>query len=79
MEGGEDRKISREGEKEGDHGGNVSRRIIIKQIAGDDFVEGWPKWLVDNIPRDALAGLVPKSADSYDKLAKVSIAEKNKI
>ncbi|CDP12864.1 unnamed protein product [Coffea canephora] len=68
---GEDRKISREGEKEGDHGGNVSRRISIKQIAGDDFVEGWPKWLVDNIPRDALAGLDPKSADSYDKLAKV--------
>nr|XP_027098868.1 probable serine/threonine-protein kinase At1g54610 [Coffea arabica] len=34
MEGGEDRKISREGEKEGDHGGNISPRISIKQIAG---------------------------------------------
>ncbi|XP_071926945.1 probable serine/threonine-protein kinase At1g54610 [Coffea arabica] len=57
MEGGEDRKISREGEKEGDHGGNISPRISIKQISGDDFIEGWPKWLVDNIPRDVLAVL----------------------
>ena len=30
-------------------------------------------WLADNIPRDVLAGLVPRSADSYDKLAKVII------
>lgn len=44
-----------------------------KKIGGDEPVKGWPKWLVDNIPPDVLAGLVPKSADSYDKLAKVSI------
>lgn len=69
--GGEERKISRESGKEGD-AGNVSRRISSKKISGDEFVDGWPKWLVDNIPGDVLAGLVPKSADSYDKLAKVS-------
>ncbi|GLU13231.1 hypothetical protein SLE2022_298740 [Rubroshorea leprosula] len=40
-------------------------------IAGDEMVEGWPKWLVDNIPREVLAGLVSKSADSYDKFAKI--------
>ncbi|KAL3524681.1 hypothetical protein ACH5RR_013053 [Cinchona calisaya] len=68
---GEEKKISREAEKEGNPVGNVSRRISIKKIGGDDLVDGWPKWLVDNIPRDVLAGLVPKSADSYDKLAKV--------
>lgn len=53
--------------------GNVSQRINLKKIGGDELVNGWPKWLVDNIPRDVLAALVPKSADSYDKLAKVSV------
>lgn len=42
-----------------------------KIISRYDFVDGWPKWLVDNIPSDVLATLVPKSADSYEKLAKV--------
>ncbi|KAK1556020.1 hypothetical protein Q3G72_034664 [Acer saccharum] len=36
-----------------------------------DIVDGWPKWLTDNIPREVLAGLVPKSAEAYDKLDKV--------
>lgn len=36
-----------------------------------EFVDGWPKWLLDNIPTNVLAKLVPKSADSYEKLAKV--------
>ncbi|KAH9691856.1 protein kinase domain-containing protein [Citrus sinensis] len=35
------------------------------------LVNGWPKWLTDNIPREVLAGLVPKSAESYDKIDKV--------
>ncbi|KAL1337477.1 hypothetical protein AAHE18_10G141900 [Arachis hypogaea] len=42
-----------------------------KNIAGYEFVDGWPKWLVDNIPRYVLDTLVPKSADSYIKLGKV--------
>ncbi|KAI3672379.1 hypothetical protein L6452_38465 [Arctium lappa] len=37
----------------------------------DQLVDGWPKWLTDNVPKDALDGLVPKSADAYDKLDKV--------
>lgn len=49
--------------------GNVEK----KKINGEDVVDGWPKWLVDNIHRDILAGMVPRSADSYHKLAKVSI------
>uniref|UniRef100_A0A1U7YEN6 Probable serine/threonine-protein kinase At1g54610 n=1 Tax=Nicotiana sylvestris TaxID=4096 RepID=A0A1U7YEN6_NICSY len=40
-------------------------------MEGDELVDGWPKWLVDNIPKEVLVGLVPKTADSYDKLAKV--------
>nr|QYW07103.1 cyclin-dependent kinase like 4 [Dimocarpus longan] len=36
-----------------------------------ETVDGWPKWLTDNIPRHVLAGLVPKSAEAYDKLDKV--------
>ena len=38
----------------------------------DEMVDGWPKWLVDNVPREALAGLVPKSAESYIMIKKVS-------
>ncbi|XP_020215700.2 probable serine/threonine-protein kinase At1g54610 [Cajanus cajan] len=52
--------------------GNVSERSEEKKnIARNEFVEGWPKWLVDNIPPNVLATLVPKSADSYEKLGKV--------
>lgn len=36
-----------------------------------ELVDGWPKWLTDNIPLEVLAGLVPKSAESYDKIDKV--------
>ncbi|KAL2498690.1 Protein kinase superfamily protein [Abeliophyllum distichum] len=69
--GGRDRKISREGERGIDGGGNVSRRISVKKISVDELVDGWPKWLVDHVSKDILAGLVPMTADSYDKLAKV--------
>ncbi|MCI31991.1 putative serine/threonine-protein kinase, partial [Trifolium medium] len=31
----------------------------------------WPKWLVDNIPKNVLATLIRKTADSYEKLGKV--------
>ncbi|KAG5035942.1 hypothetical protein GLYMA_04G218000v4 [Glycine max] len=40
-------------------------------MARYEFVEGWPKWLLDNIPANVLANIVPKSADSYEKLAKI--------
>ncbi|CAL1409117.1 unnamed protein product [Linum trigynum] len=55
----------------GGGGGSKSQRVVLKKIGGEDYVDGWPKWLVDNIPKDVLASLVPKSADSYDKLAKI--------
>ncbi|XP_061343901.1 probable serine/threonine-protein kinase At1g54610 [Gastrolobium bilobum] len=52
--------------------GNVSMRSEEKKkIASYEFVDGWPKWLVDNIPKNFLASLVAKSADSYEKLDKV--------
>ncbi|KAM7261988.1 hypothetical protein ACFE04_021065 [Oxalis oulophora] len=50
------------------------KKVVLKNKNIDlDFVvvNAWPKWLVDNIPGDVLAALVPKSADSYDKLAKI--------
>ncbi|KAF2284315.1 hypothetical protein GH714_020411 [Hevea brasiliensis] len=62
--------VTREGAKN-DGVRNVSQRFTSKKIGGDELVDGWPKWLVDNIPTEVLAGLVPKSADSYDKLAKI--------
>ncbi|KAK1441375.1 hypothetical protein QVD17_07225 [Tagetes erecta] len=54
--------------KEGD---GESDRKLGKKIGSDELVNGWPKWLVDNIPAEVLAHLVSKSADSYDKLAKI--------
>lgn len=60
-------------EKIGDVG-NVSKRTSVSEnVGGEELVDGWPKWLVENVPTEALAGLVPKGADSYDKLAKVSV------
>lgn len=54
--------------------GNVSGRSEEKRkIASKEDVDGWPKWLVDNIPANVLATLVPKSADCYEKLGKVNI------
>ncbi|XP_057774931.1 probable serine/threonine-protein kinase At1g54610 [Salvia miltiorrhiza] len=68
----EERRISRESERR--HGG-VSQRISAKKIVAVDettaTVDGWPRWLIENVKEDALAGFIPKSADSYDKLAKV--------
>ncbi|XP_066372726.1 probable serine/threonine-protein kinase At1g54610 [Miscanthus floridulus] len=37
----------------------------------DELVDGWPTWLLDNVPREVLQGIVPKSADAYDKIEKV--------
>ncbi|KAF8404459.1 hypothetical protein HHK36_009344 [Tetracentron sinense] len=68
--GGEGKMITREEEKGGV--GNVSQMIsLARQVGGDELVNGWPKWLTDNIPVEALVGLVPRSADSYDKLDKI--------
>ena len=54
---------------------NGTRRITSVEKAGDEeeLVDGWPKWLIDNIPSDALAGLTPRSAETYDKIDKVSL------
>ncbi|KAF5751825.1 Serine/threonine-protein kinase [Tripterygium wilfordii] len=70
VNGDGEKVVSGEGEKVS-KGGNALQRVTSRKIGVDELVDGWPKWLVDNIPREVLAGLVPKSADSYDKLAKV--------
>lgn len=46
---------------------------LMKKGVEDELVDGWPKWLVDNIPSDVLKNIVPKSADSYTKIDKVNI------
>lgn len=76
--GGRERKISREGERGINGGGNVSQRISVKKLAVDELVGGWPKWLVEHVPSDVLAGCATSTADSYDKLSKVSIKQINK-
>ncbi|KAL0449213.1 UNVERIFIED_CONTAM: putative serine/threonine-protein kinase [Sesamum latifolium] len=57
------RDFSRGGEGGVGRGGN--------KTAADELVGGWPRWLVENVQVEDLAGLVPKTADSYDKLAKI--------
>ncbi|PPR83860.1 hypothetical protein GOBAR_AA36852 [Gossypium barbadense] len=72
--GNGEKVVNSEGEtmRSNDANANVSQKNASKKIVGDDqVVDGWPKWLVDNVPFEVLSGLVPKSADSYDKLAKV--------
>ncbi|KAG2716440.1 hypothetical protein I3760_03G125800 [Carya illinoinensis] len=69
--GGGERMVVGNGEKRSGGSGNVSKRVASKKIEGTELVDGWPKWLVDNVPGDLLAGLASKSADSYDKIAKV--------
>ncbi|XP_054806146.1 probable serine/threonine-protein kinase At1g54610 [Prosopis cineraria] len=48
---------------------NISK--VSRKSFEDEMVDGWPKWLVDNVPKEALAGLVPKSAESYIMINKV--------
>ncbi|CAM0909528.1 unnamed protein product [Alopecurus aequalis] len=37
----------------------------------EQLVDGWPTWLLDNVPAEALQGIVPRSADAFDKIEKV--------
>ncbi|CAL0300679.1 unnamed protein product [Lupinus luteus] len=37
----------------------------------NEMVDGWPRWLVDNVPTHVLAALVPKSAESFKMIDKV--------
>lgn len=50
---------------------NFKRAGKKKKIGGDEFSSVWPNWLVENLSPEFLTGLVPRSADSYDKLDKV--------
>ncbi|MED6118267.1 hypothetical protein PIB30_000888 [Stylosanthes scabra] len=49
------------------------RDLAKKKTFEDDYemVDGWPKWLVDNVPAQVFAGLVPRSAESYKMIDKV--------
>ncbi|CAL5386340.1 unnamed protein product [Camellia sinensis] len=57
----------------GGGGGNIPKRMNRSLNLGgeEEMVDGWPKWLIDNIPKEVLAGIVPRSAESYDMLDKV--------
>ncbi|CAJ1976904.1 unnamed protein product [Sphenostylis stenocarpa] len=64
----EDKVVGREGRR-------VTRRddkkLPNKCCFEDEMIEGWPRWLVDNVPAQVLAGLVPRSAESYKMIDKV--------
>lgn len=58
-------------EKGEGNGGNVSKRVSLED---EELADGWPQWLLKNVSKEVLVGLVPKSAESYDKLDKVCYA-----
>lgn len=63
-------KLANKGKRDGS--GNVSQKAsVFKRIEEVELVDGWPKWLIDNVPREVLTGMVPKSAESYAMLSKV--------
>lgn len=64
----EEKMSNKEGKKR--NAANYSEKFLND----DDMVDGWPRWLVDNVPREVLAGLVPKSAESYKMIDKVFIS-----
>ncbi|KAG5612407.1 hypothetical protein H5410_023688 [Solanum commersonii] len=67
--------ITNKGENKQTNDNNDVDRKVTKTTTTthkeEELIDGWPKWLVDNIPREVLSGLVPKSADSYEKIDKV--------
>ncbi|KAM7514659.1 hypothetical protein LguiA_004242 [Lonicera macranthoides] len=65
--GQEEKMVTRDSGRGGSGGGRRGGRLKVEE----EVVDGWPKWLSDNIPKEALAGLVPRSADSYAMLDKV--------
>ncbi|XP_050212556.1 probable serine/threonine-protein kinase At1g54610 [Mercurialis annua] len=71
--GGGDRKLSDQtADKDGIFGGGRGgrgRTLLVDE--SDEVVDGWPKWLTDNVPREVLAGVIQKSAENYDKIDKV--------
>ncbi|KAI3442620.1 Protein kinase domain-containing protein [Psidium guajava] len=73
--GGGDVKFG-SGNGSGGTGGTLEDGALRRKGEGSrddqvELVDGWPKWLIDNVPKRVLRGLVPKSADSYDKIDKV--------
>lgn len=63
---------------DGNGGGRGKRDAELKdskkqlnRCFDDEMVDGWPKWLVDNVPSHVLAGVVAKSAESYKMIDKV--------
>ncbi|CAL1412834.1 unnamed protein product [Linum trigynum] len=73
---GRDRKMKSEGSggSGGSEGAVVGRMDPIRGMdpfGVEETVDGWPKWLADNVPKEVLAGVVKKSAEDYVKLDKV--------
>lgn len=52
-----------------------SKKKQLNNCFDDEMVDGWPKWLVQNIPIQALAGLPPRSAESYKMIDKVFLSQ----
>ncbi|KAF7812531.1 putative serine/threonine-protein kinase [Senna tora] len=65
--GGDEEKLSREEKRNAVH----DSEKLTGKCFDDEMVDGWPRWLVDNVPREVLAGLIPKSAESYKMIDKV--------
>lgn len=72
---------TKEGEKDGGEGGqrppgerrsraNLRQSNLPKHSRREQLVAGWPPWLTD-VCGAALTGLIPRRADSFEKIDKV--------
>ncbi|XP_020232066.1 probable serine/threonine-protein kinase At1g54610 [Cajanus cajan] len=67
-------KVESKGKLVGREGRRVARddnKLPNKCCFEDEMVDGWPRWLVDNVPKHVFAGLVPKSAEAFKMIDKV--------
>lgn len=68
---GEGKLVNEEKRDVGDGGHVLQKTSTGRRVEEVELVDGWPKWLVDNVPSEVLIGMVPKSADSFLMLKKV--------
>ena len=66
--GDEKKLVNRKGRR-----GAIEISGKLSKILEEEMVDGWPKWLVDSVPTEVLAEVVPKSAESYKMIDKVSL------
>lgn len=60
------------------HGGQKEKKSMVRRMTSgteaEEIAAGWPSWLT-SVAGEAIKGWIPRSAESYEKLNKVSLFE----